>query len=192
MYIKDVAKVISGYTFRKAMEPDKNGNILVFQAKNISQGELVSNTEELTKIKHEIFGYKNYIKESDILLVSRGMKSGSFRSAVYIAKDKNVIASSSVHIIRVTDKKILPEYLSLYLNSQEGQKSLSEEISGSYIGSLPRKRLEEIKIPIPDLKKQKAIIDLYRNIKEQEKITNRKKQIKETIINSTFKNLINK
>ncbi len=190
MHIENIAEVISGYTFRKAITPDKNGNILVFQAKNIIQGELFLDTDGLTRVSHEVSGHTNYLKKNDVLIVSRGMKSGSFRSTVFMTEEQNVVASSSIHIVRITDKKVFPEYVSHYLNSNYGQKSLSENISGSYIGSLPRKELERIKIPIPDLKKQKAIIDLYRNIKEQEKITNRKKQIKDNIINSTFKNLI--
>ena len=192
MQIKDIAEVISGYTFRKAMEPNKNGNMFVFQAKNIVQGEPFTKIKDLTKILYEVAGHTNFLKENDVVIVARGMKSGSFRTTVFKLKDQDIIASSSVHIIRINSNKILPEYLSYYLNSQQGQKDLSGEISGSYIGALPRKNLSEIKIPIPDLKKQKAIINLYENIKEQEKITATKIKIKENIINTTFKNLINK
>jgi len=192
MQIKDIAEVISGYTFRKAMEPNKNGNMFVFQAKNIVQGEPFTKIKDLTKILYEVVSHTNFLKENDVVIVARGMKSGSFRTTVFKLKDQDVIASSSVHIIRINSNKILPEYLSYYLNSQQGQKNLFGEISGSYIGALPRKNLGEIKIPIPNLKKQKAIINLYENIKEQEKITAIKIKIKENIINTTFKNLINK
>jgi restriction endonuclease S subunit len=121
--------------------------------------------------------------------VARGMKSGAFRSTTFIADESNVIPSSSVHIIRVTSKNILPEYLSHYLNSKEGQGALSQIISGSYIGALPRKELENIDIPIPSLQKQDVLINLFRNLREQQKIIDRKKEIKQNITNAIFNSL---
>lgn len=187
-----VSEVIAGYTFRGAVKPDITGNLFVFQAKDLVQGLPFENTETLTKISHDTPGYSGRLQKNDVLLVARGMRSGAFRSTIFIADESNVIPSSSVHVIRVTSKDVLPEYLSHYLNSKEGQDALSQIISGSYIGALPRKGLEKIDIPIPSLRKQEALINLFRNIREQQKIIDREKKIKQNIINATFKSLSTK
>jgi hypothetical protein len=57
----------------------------------------------------------------------------------------------------------------------------------------PRKKFdEEMKIPIHTLQKQKALIELNKNIKQQEKIYDRKKQLKQQIISATITNLTKK
>lgn len=189
MQIKDLSQVIAGYTFRGAIKPDTTGDLFVFQAKDLVQGVPFENTETLTRISHDTPGYSGHLQKNDVLLVARGMKSGVFRSTTYIADESNVIPSSSVHVIRITSKKVLPEYFSHYLNSKDGQESLTQIISGSYIGALPRKELEKIDIPIPPLRKQEALINLFINIHEQQKIIDREKEIKQNIINATFKSL---
>jgi len=182
--------VIAGYTFRGAIRPDSSGDVFVFQAKDLVQAEPCEDVSDLTKISHESLRATNYLMKNDILLVARGMKSGAFRSTVFVSEALNVIASSSVHIIRITSQKALPCYVSHYLNSKRGQASLTQIVSGSYIGVLPRKKLlEEIKIPVPPLQTQQAIIKLYRNIKDQQKIVSRQNIIKQNILNETFRSL---
>ena len=188
--LHEISIIIAGYTFRGAVKPDINGDIFVFQAKDLIQGELFEGVHSLSKVSLGISGYVNRLKKDDILLIARGMKSGTFRSTIFVSEAENVIAASSVHVIRINNAIVLPEYISHYLNSKEGQESLLQIASGSYICVLPRKELEKIKIPIPSLDKQKAIVDLHRNMREQQKIICRQNEIKQNIINSTFRNLI--
>ncbi len=190
MHIKDFGQVMAGYAFRGAIKPDINGHIFVFQAKDLIQGEPVANTTALTKISDEVPSYGGHLRRNDVVLVARGMKAGAFRSTVFTASDDNVIASSSVHVIRIIGQNILPEFLSLYLNSKEGQDALTNIVTGSYIGAIPRRELEKIKIPIPPLQKQEALIHLFRNMREQKKILDRKSEITQNIINATFKSLV--
>ena len=194
MYMKlhDVATVIAGYTFRGAIKSDNNGDMYVFQAKDLIQGEPLEDVGTLTRIFRDALGYSGYLQHDDVLLIARGMKSGAFRSTVFASDASNVIASSSVHVIRITGSDVLPEYVSHYLNSREGQDNLSQIISGSYIGDLTRSELEKIKIPIPPIQKQEVLLNLYRNMREQQKILNRKSKINQNIINETFKNLTTK
>ena len=190
MELREVATVFAGYTFRGAVKPDPKGHIFVFQAKDLVQGEPVTDTAALTKISDDVPGYGGHLRRNDVVLVARGMKAGAFRSTVFSATDNNVIASSSVHVIRIIGQNILPEFLSLYLNSKEGQDALSNIVTGSYIGAIPRRELEKIKIPVPPLQKQEALIHLFRNMREQKKILDRRSEITQNIINATFKSLV--
>jgi restriction endonuclease S subunit len=188
MKLGDIAQVIPGYAFRGAIKPDITGDTFVLQAKDLVQGLPITGTDTLTSIALEV-AYSSFLQKHDVLLVSRGMKAGSFRSTVFMAEDTNVIASASVHVIRPATLNVIPEYLSHYLNSKKGQDDLTQIVTGSYIGAIPRRSLEQIRIPIPDLNKQKAIVDLFNNIQAQQKLLDRKKQLKQQIIEATFKNI---
>lgn len=187
--LQNIAEIYIGYTFREAIFPVLNGNISVVQAKDIIQNEAILNTDSLTKVSLELSRSSSYILNNDVLLISRATGPGSFRATVFESKEKNIIASSSIFIIRITDKNILPKYISIYLNSRDGQNDLVQLLSGSYLKTVPRKNLEELQIPIPSLQKQKIFIELNKNIKQQEKILERKKEIQRNIINQTFRNL---
>jgi restriction endonuclease S subunit len=102
----------------------------------------------------------------------------------------DILASSSLIIIRVKDTKILPEYIAIYLNSLEWQNEILNAVMGSYVKAISRKKFEEIKIPIPPLIKQKNMVWLSHNIIQQEKIYNRKKELKQQIFTATLKNII--
>lgn len=189
MELNDIATVIAGYTFRGAIKPDSNGNISVFQAKDLVQGQPFSDTISLSKISQELPGYAGFLRKNDVLLVARGMKSGAFRSTVFMSDEQNVVASSSVHVIRVTSLEVLPEYISVFLNSREGQLALVSTVTGSYIGAIPRSELGRIKIPLVALSKQRALASLHRNIQEQQEILDREKVVRQNIISAVISSL---
>ena len=171
MRLKNIAQVIHGYTFRGSIKPENNGNVLVFQAKDLIQSKPVTSIESLARIMLLTKGYAGYLRKHDVLLVARGMKSGAFRSTIFMSDVREVIPSSSVLVVRMTNEGVLPEYVSHYLNSDKGQSDLSEIVSGSYIGAILRKDLEDIEIPVPSMQKQKIIVNLYHNIQEQQKLS---------------------
>lgn len=186
--LKNIANTSSGYTFREAIKPSKEGNIFVLQAKNINADKYIDKLDELTRVSLDIPRSNSYVSIDDVLLTSRG--SNNFRSTVFKDAAKNVVASSSVNIIRVKDSRILPEYLAMYFNSSEGQLMLSQIVSGNYIKTLLRKNMEDLTIPVPPIDKQRAIIALNENIRKQQKIAERRNQLVSNIINVSLKNLI--
>ena len=194
MYKKlgELATIVSGYTFRGSIKNDPQGDIFVLQAKNISANQDILNTRDLVTISDKSIRNPYFLEYNDILIVCRGSGAGSFRSAVFATDDTKVMPSSSIHIIRVKDVTVLPKYLSLYLNSHDGQKALAQIVTGaSYIQSILVKNLIDLEIPIPSIHTQKSIIALHENMNQQEKILKRKNELKKKIINATFTNLIN-
>lgn len=188
--IKQISNVVSGYTFRGSIENDPNGGIFVLQAKNIQTNQGIEDVSGFTAIADKSLRTPYFLKYNDILLVSRGSGLGSFRSAVFISNESKVMCSSSVCVIRIQDVTVLPKYVSLYLNSEIGQKALFQIVTGaSYIQSILVKKLLDFEIPIPPIHKQKSIIALHENLQEQEKIIKRKQEIQKTIINASFAKL---
>ena len=188
--ITDFTDIINGYAFRGAIETIKNGDIFVLQAKDIVQGQNIENTEKLTPIAFNGTHTASFLQNNDVVIVSRGTGVGSFRSVVFIGNNTNIIASASLLILRVKKKEVLSEYISLYLNSLDGQNKILQTVVGSYIQAISRKKFEEeIIIPIPSLKKQQSLINLHQNIKQQEQIYKQRKELKQQIIGAIINNL---
>lgn len=189
--LSQIADIVSGYTFRGSIENDPNGDIFVLQAKNIGTNQDIAETTDFSIVSDKSIRNPYFLEHNDILIVSRGSGVGSFRSTVFASNEKRVMPSSSVHVLRIQDVTVLPKYVSLYLNSEVGQKALLQIVTGgSYIQSILVKNLIDFEIPIPPIHTQKSIIALHENITEQERILKRKQELQKNIINASFTNLI--
>jgi restriction endonuclease S subunit len=189
--LSQLGDVVSGYTFRVSIENDPKGDVFVLQAKNISVNQDIVHTTDLITISDKLIRSPYFLERNDIVLVSRGSGIGSFRSAVCTIDARNVMPSSSVHVIRIRDITVLPKYISLYLNSLEGQRALDHIVTGaSYIQSILVKNLSDLEIPIPPMYIQKLIIALHENSIDQDRIRKRKQEIQKNIINASFTNVI--
>ncbi len=186
--INEFAQVISGYSFRKALESTKDGSFYVLQASNVKAGEEIETLIGLAKISSKPSRSTVCLESGDLVIVARGTGGGAFRSCVFINDEKDVIPSASVLIIRCLSKIILPEYLSLYLNSSEGQKQLAGNVMGSHIQSLSTRLLGTlIEVPILPIKDQEIMIALNKTVRKLESIDSRKNQIRKQIFDSTLK-----
>lgn len=164
LYLKDIAEVITGYTFRTALQTKEDSSLFVLQAKNISDDSSI-NAENLDRIDFEHYRSKATVKAGDVVISSKG----SFRAGVLADDSRNIIASSSVYILRPKTDKVSPEFLVVFLNSLVGQKQISEKATGAVINTILRKDLENIPIPLPDLKTQEKIVQLYQANKKLQK-----------------------
>lgn len=133
------------------------------------------NLEEVTvkKVAKEYF-----LEDGDILFVrSNGNPKLIGRCLVATeVSDKNIIFSGFTIRFRLTNKLVLPNYCALVLKQPEYREKLFRNGNGANIKSLNQQSLLSIKIPVPDIKTQKMIIDQFE---------------KETKIISNFKVIIN-
>lgn len=181
--IKDIAEVILGYTFRSSLEKQIEGDVLVLQARNISEDIIITNGH-LMRIELGNNRTNAFVKNNDVVLSSRG----SFKSGAIKTDSKNIVAASSVYILRLKTNEVLPEYMAIYLNSDFAQKQIKEKITGVVINALLRRNVEELEIIIPSLEAQQKVISIYYN-----KLLYQKLLIKKQLLNSQInKGLINK
>ncbi|MCK5062229.1 restriction endonuclease subunit S, partial [Candidatus Parcubacteria bacterium] len=185
--IKSITKVLAGYTFRTALKSEESGKGLVIQAKDIS-GNLYIDDKQLVKINHQIFKTNALIKEGDVIISVRG----KFRAGVYKGNLKNIIASSSIYILRPFEEKVNPEYLAIYLNSTAGQKEINKFLTGGAIKIILRKDLENINVVIPEIREQQVIVNLYKNNIALQNKLNTKKILINSIIESAVGKILNK
>ena len=185
--LKDIVNINSGYAFRGAILPSSTGLIRVIQTKDMNPREYLTSASGLTSVNVEVTKNSFFIKQGDVLLSSRG--AGSHK-AIYVDLNKdNIIASSSLYIIRIKNPNIVPQYLALYLNSSEGQNQLSQITSGAYIQNITRSNLENMEIPIPPREEQQHLVSLSENFASQDKLLIRKSQINQKIINDILKKI---
>lgn len=182
--LNSLEEVILGHTFRGAILEESSGNCYVLQAKNIkAEGDL---SHEFTRINLEFSRAKGIVKDGDVILSNRG----TFRAAVYRGNQKNIIAASSVYILRVKKHQILPEYLAIYLNSEVGQNALQNLNRGTLIKSLAKSDLLELSIPLPTPEKQKIIIAIQVNYIARKKLYAEKSELHQNIASYAINYLV--
>lgn len=184
--LKGIAEVIAGYSFRTALEGKDSASLFVLQAKNILD-DSTADEENLEGIDFENYRSKAVVKKGDVVVSSRG----SFRAGSVSFGSKDIIAASSVYILRVKNKNVLPEYLAIYLNSIEGQKQLIESATGAAIKAIRRSDLENISITLPDPAIQEKIIRIYHTNKKLQKALTRKINLINNINEGAITKLLN-
>jgi restriction endonuclease S subunit len=185
--LKDIVEVIAGYSFRTALRGKEDASLFVLQAKNVLDGSIVDENN-LDGIDFENYRSKAVVKKGDVVVSSRG----SFRAGSIRLEAKDIIASSSVYILRLKKETVLPEYLAIYLNSNDGQKQLVESATGAAIKAIRKNDLENITITVPDIAAQEKIIRIYHTNKKLQKALVKKinliNNISEVAINKLLKN----
>lgn len=183
--LKDISELIAGYTFREALKSDLEGESKVMLAKHINDDGSV-NYEALVKITQSLPRTNAFISKNDVLLSSRGV----FRAGVFKKNENNVIAASSMFILRIVDNKIMPEYLAIYLNSEAGQSNIQKILTGSTIKTILRRTLANLKIPIPSLSVQKQIVDISNNWNKRERLLNQKINLSKNVAEGAIQKLL--
>ncbi len=184
--LKNIGDVILGHTFRGAITAQETGSFFVVQAKNVRSNGVV---EDETLVQTDLEGTKinAFVKEGDVLLSNRG----TFRAGVFYGNQSKVVAASSLYIIRIAhNEKCLPEYLTIFLNSQAGQTLLEGINRGTLIKSLPKKSLMDLPVPLPALAVQKTVIDVQNNYATRVELYERKSRLEAEIAHQTIASLI--
>jgi len=88
-------------------------------------------------------------------------KDGSVGTAYLLRKDLDGITSGAILHLQVKNtKEILPEYLTLALNSKLVQMQAERDAGGSIILHWRKEEIEQVVVPIIDYKKQEQIAEL--------------------------------
>ncbi|WP_226389884.1 restriction endonuclease subunit S [Penaeicola halotolerans] len=113
-------------------------------------------TDEFCKENAELI--KKLKPKKETILFS---KDGSVGTAYMLRKDADFITSSAILHLTVKDKtKIIPEYLTLALNSKLVQMQAERDAGGSIILHWRVSEIENVVVPVIDFDKQREIADL--------------------------------
>ena len=173
-----IAEIQSGYSFRGAVKDEGCGTAVV-QARDISG--LYVGGDALPQVKQPLADSR-LLRDGDVLLTSRG----SFRAGVARFASAPTVASSSLYVLRVTDKSILPEFLALYLNSPTAQTHFKQNAKGATIQSMSLSDIAVLAMPIISLNQQRLLVDLQQNIEQQGMLLRSKLGVIEEIYSSAI------
>ncbi|MCL5079009.1 restriction endonuclease subunit S [Neisseria perflava] len=89
-------------------------------------------------------------------------KDGTVGIAHLLSEDLSGITSGAILHLKVKDKRVLPEYLTLVLNSLAVQWQAERDVGGSIIQHWRIEEIKEVVIPIISMETQTQIADLIR------------------------------
>ena len=123
--------------------------------------------------------FKDYIRPNkNTILLS---KDGTVGIAYKMNKDKNIITSSAILHLDVKNKRVLPDYLTLVLNSVAVKMQAEKDAGGSIINHWKKSEVENVIIPIITRENQEQISKL---LIESENLRSESKSILEKAIKS--------
>lgn len=94
--------------------------------------------------------------KKDTILLS---KDGSVGIAYKVEEDLDVVTSSGILHLTVKDASVLPDYLTLVLNSKIVRLQAERDAGGSIIQHWKQSEIERVRIPLLALPRQRAIAD---------------------------------
>ena len=99
--------------------------------------------------------YKDVVKpRKDTILLS---KDGSVGMAYKVSEDMNAITSGAILHLSVKTDEVLPDYLTLILNSKVVQMQAERDAGGSILQHWKPSEIEQVEIPIIDKQTQEKI-----------------------------------
>ncbi len=182
-----LSTLLSGHPFRGRIEHDPAGEFALVQLRSVDQevGVLVDKLIRVTP-----GGRKNpdLLEVGDILFVNRGMRL----FAVHIDKALGrAIAAPHFFIIRANTSRILPSYLSWYLNHKRAQLHLVSRAAGTALPHVTRKTLSGLPVDLPSLERQEYIVKAYECWLRERSLLEKLKVNRERLVSSVLDTALN-
>lgn len=157
-YFKTISNIITGHVFRSKIEYVPTGNINLLNMDSISTtGKVILDELDTKRVFIKDTKPEEIIMPGDILFKAKGLNN----TAVLIDSiPSNTTVTASCHIIRVSDRKFLPEYVCTWLNSAIAKNHFSKgagQATGVTIANVSKATLESLEIPEIPIKEQKLI-----------------------------------
>jgi type I restriction enzyme S subunit len=157
-YLGDLTcKIGSGLTPKGGKSSYLSTGIPLIRSQNVLWGELdIENTVYISQHQHAKMSH-SHVLARDVLLNITGASIG--RSCVVPDYISQANVNQHVCIIRA-NTRLLPDYLSNYLNSWSGQKQIELLQAGGNRQGLNFEQIASLKIPLPPLPEQRRIADI--------------------------------
>lgn len=155
---------------------NKNTTLNCVNVKGVNKDSLFCETKTTTD--NLDFSKYKIVKFNDFAYNPSRINLGSI--ALY-RDNLDCIVSPMYTIFNIIDaKKMMPEYLMMWLSRKEFHRSTLFYAGGSVRDSFVFDVMKKVKIPIPDIKIQQSIVDIYNVYIERKEINEKlKQQIKE-------------
>lgn len=156
--LKEVSELITDGTHHSP-EPMTEG-IPYITAKHvkINNIDFYSNPTYISESDHTAIYKRCPVKKGDILYIKDGATTGIAAINPY---EFEFSMLSSLALIRIDIKYATPQYVVSYLNNQYVKEQITNNMSGAAIKRLTLAKINDIKIPIPDLETQHKYVGVF-------------------------------
>lgn len=152
-------------SFKKSIEPGSDAyqteGIPFIRVSDISKFGI---SEPEIHLDRKEFDLADLKPKKDTILLS---KDGSVGIAYKVEQDLDVITSSALLHLTITDKEVLPDYLTLVLNSKLTQMQAERDAGGSIIQHWRPDEIKQVLIPVLPMDTQ---IELVKQIQQSFKL----------------------
>lgn len=179
--LRNIAIIQTGY-FAK---PSMGGDYVYLQVKHFDENGQFINSLHPDLSKNNIPD-KHILKKDDVLFAAKGNKN----FAVCYKLSLLALASTSFFVVRLHDKRVLPEFLAWFLNHPNTQKVLKGKAIGTAISSISKSVLETLEIPIPEMQTQQTILKIAQLQNKKNILQDRIKTLNEYHINQSIFNIL--
>ena len=190
--LEDLKLVCDGYIedLRRKMPSEKIGKYLIWSDQrnecdlSVDAVRGLSTGKEMipTKADMDGVGLENYktVKPGQIAYVPDTSRRGDKISLGFNNTEETYLVSSISTVFGTNTKRLIPEYLMLFLTRAEFDRYARFNSWGSARETFDWQEMCNVEIPIPDTKVQKAIAEIYSVYVERKKINEQlKAQIKD-------------
>ena len=155
--LKEIANIQMGYSFRSRLEQSDDGSVAVVQMKDLREDNIVD-CSRLMKIDMPSVKDHHLARRGDLLFRSRGLVN---TSALLVDDPGRAVVGAPLLRVRVLDTgRVLPEYLNWYISQKEAQSYFLSRSEGTAVKKIGIRELEDLEVPLPEIKKQEAIVEL--------------------------------
>lgn len=169
-----------GYT-AKSFKTNKNASYRYLRITDIQNGKIDWSNVPYCEIKNNDDIEKFKIENDDILFARSGNTTGK---SILINNPENSLYASYLIRIRCKKSVLYPKFLSYFMQTNLYWKQINDGITGIGQPNFNGTKLNNLFIPLLDLKKQKNIVEIIEtNFTEIDKL---EKEIEETIQNTKF------
>lgn len=168
--LTEIAEISHGHSFRGRIEADPEGDVLVVQAKDLTEDGAVDFSQAIRKSDVPMRS-SFLLHPGDVLFQPRGV---TYRAALVAELAWPAIAAAPVYVIRPDPASVRATFLVSFLNDPRTQALLRQSATGTHVPQVSRGALESLEIPLPPLTDQEAMGELAR-------LLIRKKRIQDTL-----------
>lgn len=183
--LKNITEIFMGYAFRSKVQSEPDGKYSVIQMKDIHDSNEIDLTDIIT-VNIDNLKPVYLLNKDDILVKARGNNN---TAAIIQDNILNMVASSSLYIVRPLDSNVIPKYLYWYLNNKSSQLHFSSMLSGSTIPMLNKSAIENLEIFIPSIETQEKICEIVSLANREQNIQKQILEKKEKLVEQILINL---
>jgi len=167
--LSNIAEIKAGHPFRGKIPEDKDGDAYAIQIRDINEdGDIAWNN----LVRTTITGHKvpDWLIKGDVIFAARGQRN--IAGCIGEIRQPTVCAPYYFLIKVNSESEVSPEFLAWQLNQQPAQRYFLKSAEGSLQMSIRRTVLESLRLSIPCMQEQLAIIALNKKVKKEKQVYN--------------------